>query len=83
MVTVLTSYVGDIIRFLIITVSVSKKSKSNQFGCFLQIQPSYDMVILLPLYVGDIIRFLIITVSVSKKRVTFDVFFRFNPPMIW
>ena len=34
-------------------------------------------------YVGDIIRFLIITVSVSKKRVTFDVFFRFNPPMIW
>ena len=36
----------------------------------------------LPSYVGDIIRFLIITVSVNKKRVSFDVFFRFNPPMV-
>ena len=50
MVTVLTSYVGNM-RFLIITVSVSKKS--NHFGCFLQIQPSYDMVTVLPLYVRD------------------------------
>ena len=41
------------------------------------------MVTVLPLYVGDtVIRFLIITVSVSKKRVTLDVFFRFNLPMI-
>ena len=44
---------------------------------------SYDMVTVLTSYVDDIIRFLIITVSVNKKRVTFDVFFRFNPSMVW
>ena len=40
------------------------------------------MLTVLTSYVGDIVRFLIITVSVSKKRVTLDVFFRFNLPMI-
>ena len=42
MLTVLPLYVGDIIRFLFITVSVSKKSVTF-----------HDMVTVLALYVGD------------------------------